>query len=58
MKRGAYPTLTTSVFLHLGILHLLVNMWALWVMDRAMEGILGALGFGTVYFVSAIPGRY
>ncbi|HMD97105.1 MAG TPA: rhomboid family intramembrane serine protease [Terriglobia bacterium] len=56
VKKGAYATLLTSAFLHLGIVHLLVNMYALWVMGRVIEGLLGTARFGVVYFVSAITG--
>jgi membrane associated rhomboid family serine protease len=56
VKQGAYATLLTSAFLHVGIIHLLVNMYALWVMGKALEGLLGSLRFGAVYFASAITG--
>lgn len=56
VKQGAYATLLTSAFLHFGIVHLLVNMYALLVMGMVMERLLGTVRFGAVYCVSAITG--
>jgi rhomboid protease GluP len=56
VKQGAYATLLTSAFLHLGIVHLLVNMYALGVMGKVIERLIGTVRFGVVYFTSAITG--
>lgn len=55
-RSGDFSTLLTSVFIHLGILHLAFNMYALWVMGRLLENFLGTVRFAAVYFISAITG--
>ena len=42
---GEFYRLFTSMFLHYGLLHLLMNMWALWVLGRNLEAALGPLRF-------------
>jgi membrane associated rhomboid family serine protease len=44
------------MFLHQGILHLALNMWALWVIGGFMEAALGRVKFLIVYFVSGFAG--
>ncbi|MFA4965560.1 MAG: rhomboid family intramembrane serine protease [Thermoleophilia bacterium] len=51
-----YWRLFTSAFLHLGLLHLAFNMWALWVIGDYVEATLGRLKFVILYFVSAVAG--
>jgi membrane associated rhomboid family serine protease len=53
---GEYYRLLTSMFLHAGILHLLLNMWALWVLGRPLEGVLGPLRFLGIYLLSGLGG--
>jgi membrane associated rhomboid family serine protease len=53
---GEVYRLLTSVFIHYGLLHLLVNMWALWVLGRNLEAALGPLRFGMLYLVSGLGG--
>jgi rhomboid protease GluP len=53
---GDYFTLLTSAFLHLNFLQLVFNMYALWIMGRFLENLLGTFRFALVYFVSAITG--
>lgn len=42
----------TSMFLHIGILHIAFNAWALWLFGTAMESALGTTRFVVVYFVT------
>jgi len=49
-------TFITSMFLHGGLLHIISNMWFLWVFGDNVEGYLGKLGFLVTYFVSGIVG--
>lgn len=53
---GEFYRLLTSVFIHYGLLHLLVNMWALWVLGRNLEAALGPVRFGVLYLVSGLGG--
>lgn len=55
--RGQYWRLITPVFLHGGILHLLANMYALYILGRNNEMLNGHLRFGLVYFLAAFGGN-
>jgi membrane associated rhomboid family serine protease len=48
--------LATSMFVHVGVLHLLFNMAALWWLGSVVERSLGTLRFLAVYFVSGLAG--
>lgn len=54
LRVGLDPTdywpLITGTFMHGGWLHLVLNMWFLWIFGPAMEGRLGRLGFTALYF--------
>lgn len=49
-------TLFSSMFLHGNLLHILGNMWFLWLLGAAVEGRLRTLKFLVVYFVSGLAG--
>jgi membrane associated rhomboid family serine protease len=51
-----YWRMVTSTFLHGGFLHLLFNMWALWVLGDYVESILGHVKFLLLYVVSGLAG--
>jgi membrane associated rhomboid family serine protease len=53
---GDYYRLFTSMFLHYGLLHLLMNMWALWVLGRVLEAVLGPARFLALYLLSGLGG--
>jgi len=46
----------TSAFVHIGVVHLLMNMWALWVIGTLAETVLGEGLYLGVYIVCAIAG--
>jgi membrane associated rhomboid family serine protease len=62
MAVGDWYRLISSAFLHeppgdgIGILHIVFNMWALWVVGPALERLLGRTRFVWVYLVSALGG--
>jgi membrane associated rhomboid family serine protease len=53
---GQLYRLLTSAFLHYGAMHLLLNMWALYVVGPPLEGLLGRARFGALYLLSALGG--
>jgi len=53
---GQWWRLVTAGFLHLSITHILFNMWALWVLGRPLEAMLGRLRFVTLYFTALVAG--
>lgn len=53
---GQYYRLVTSAFLHYGAMHLVFNMWALYVVGPPLESWLGRLRFGALYALSALGG--
>jgi len=53
---GDFYRLATSAFLHYGILHLLFNMWALYIVGPPLEQWLGRLRYVALYALSALGG--
>jgi membrane associated rhomboid family serine protease len=54
---GEYYRLFTAMFLHYGILHLALNMWALWVLGRNLEAVLGPIRFAVLYVLAGLGGN-
>jgi membrane associated rhomboid family serine protease len=48
----------TAGFLHAGLLHLLFNMYALYILGSMLEPAVGRLRFGLIYFVSLLAGSF
>lgn len=48
----------TNTFLHGGFLHILLNMWMLWIFGRALEDRLGSVPFMMLYLVSGIAASF
>lgn len=47
----------TAIFLHGGFLHIISNMWFLWVFGDNVEGHLGFILFPILYFLAGIVGN-
>lgn len=54
--RGDYFRLITCAFLHIGVWHLLINSYSLYVIGSQLESFLGRSKFLFVYLVSALGG--
>ena len=55
---GEVWRLVTAGFLHAGLLHLLFNMYALYILGSMLEPAMGRLRFGLIYFVSLLAGSF
>src|ERR1700690_3664083 len=53
---GQWWRLFTCTFLHIGILHILFNMFVLWDIGRFMERLIGSGGWAVVYLVACLSG--
>ncbi len=58
IEQGEYWRLLTSGFLHAGLLHLLFNMFVLYILGGMLEPAIGRLQFGIIYFVSLLAGAF
>jgi rhomboid protease GluP len=56
IQQGQYWRLVTSMFLHIGMLHLVINGWALYQLGSLFEILLGSSRLLLIYFVSGIAG--
>jgi membrane associated rhomboid family serine protease len=56
IAEGEAYRFVTSMFLHLGIVHLGMNMWALWIVGRVIEQALGPGRFLGLYLVAGLGG--
>lgn len=55
-KSGEYYRLITSAFLHIGVIHLLCNLYALYVIGPQIEQFFGRVKYILIYLFSAIMG--
>src|SRR4051812_6006231 len=56
---GTQPwRLLACMFLHIGIIHLLFNMWCLWDLGRLAESLFGSRAFLMLYLASGVCGSY
>lgn len=55
-KGGEYYRLFTCMFLHIGIMHLLCNMYSLYIIGKEVESLYGKWKFLIIYTISGICG--
>jgi rhomboid protease GluP len=46
----------TSMFVHIGVIHLLFNMWCLWSLGRLAERLMGNWNYLVLYLLSGVGG--
>lgn len=56
-KDGQWWRLGTAMFLHFGLVHLAMNMWALWDCGRLVERLYGSWRFVLIYLASGLAGN-
>ncbi|MGH9336082.1 MAG: rhomboid family intramembrane serine protease, partial [Vicinamibacteria bacterium] len=54
--RGEWWRLVSSMFVHIGFLHLVFNMWCLWSLGNIAERMFGNVTFLCLYLLSGIGG--
>lgn len=56
VEQHQYWRLITSIFIHIGIIHLLLNNYALWIIGQEIERIYGSARFVILYLATGIVG--
>lgn len=56
--QGEWYRLLTAGFIHAGLFHIAVNMWALYVLGKVTEQALGRARMGLIYFVALFAGSF
>jgi membrane associated rhomboid family serine protease len=56
VSTGAWWQLVTSMFTHVSVLHIGVNMLALWFLGPQLEAVVGRARFLTIYLLSGLVG--
>jgi len=54
---GEWWRLASAMFLHFGLLHLALNMWALWDGGQWVERMYGHFRYVVIYFVAGLVGN-
>ena len=55
-KSGEYYRLFTCMFLHIGVIHLLCNMYSLYIIGKEAESLFGKFKYILIYVISGICG--
>jgi len=59
LSLGAEPwRIVTCIFEHIGFVHLLANMWALFVLGRLAEGLFGRWTYLASYMIAGVAGSF
>lgn len=56
VKNGEYYRLFTCIFLHIGIMHLLCNVYSLYIIGREVENLFGKVKYIIIFILSGIFG--
>jgi membrane associated rhomboid family serine protease len=57
LSLGAQPwRMLTSNYVHIGIVHILFNMWCLWNLGRLVERVLGRMNYVVLYTLCGLAG--
>ena len=56
IKDGEYYRLFTSMFLHLNLMHIVFNGYALYIIGRDVEALFGHARFAVIYFLGGLSG--
>lgn len=56
IKNGEYWRLFTAMFIHIGVLHLLFNLYALYAIGPLVEGYFGHIRFTIIYVLAGLFG--
>lgn len=54
---GEWWRLATAMFLHFGVVHILLNCWTLWDAGQLVERMYGQARFLAIYLISGIAGN-
>ncbi len=54
VEQGEWWRLVAAMFLHIGLLHLLVNLWALYQLGYVFEAMFGSTRFVAFYFLTGV----
>jgi membrane associated rhomboid family serine protease len=57
LQRSQWYRLLTATFVHVGLIHLLTNMWCLWNLGLLGEPLLGPWGMIAVYMLTGVAGN-
>jgi rhomboid protease GluP len=55
--QGDWWRLVTATFVHVNVLHILINLWCLWNLGFFGEPLLGRRGFVAVYLLTGVAGN-
>jgi len=54
---GEWWRLGSAMFLHFGVVHLVLNMWSLWDAGQLVERMYGHIRFACIYVISGLSGN-
>ncbi|MDG2429009.1 MAG: rhomboid family intramembrane serine protease [Acidimicrobiales bacterium] len=58
VAEGEWGRLLTGGFLHAGLLHVLINMFLLWMLGRQLEMVHGPVRYAGLYMASLLAGSF